>query len=199
MDGGVKNVIHILNRVPSKAVPKTPYELWTSRKTTLNYLHVWGCPAEAKVFNPTQKELDDRTVSCHFIGYLERSKGFRFYCPDRHTKFVEMRHVVFLEDEMVRRSRIPREIALEEKRVCAPMPMIQEPHFSVPVMTVPTVRMTVEMTPVSTIQAIVGTIPIVDFGSSRMTAEDRDVYEPSIHVTPEPVHVEQPVITKVPP
>jgi hypothetical protein len=108
----LKTVIHILNRVPSKAVTKTPYELWIGRKPTLNYLHVWGCPTEAKVFNPTQKKLDDMTVSCHFIGYSERLKGFRFYCPDRHTKFVEMRHAVFLEDEMVRGSRIPREIAL---------------------------------------------------------------------------------------
>jgi hypothetical protein len=87
----LKTIIHILNKVPSKAVPKTLYELWTGRKSTLNYLHVWDCPAEAKVFNPTQKNLDDRTVSCYFIGYLERSKGFRFYCPDRHTKFVEIR------------------------------------------------------------------------------------------------------------
>ena len=47
----LKTAIHILNRVPSKSVPKTPYELWTGRKSTLNYLHVWGCPAEAKVFN----------------------------------------------------------------------------------------------------------------------------------------------------
>jgi hypothetical protein len=147
----LKTVIHILNRVPSKAVPKTPYELWTGRKPTLNFLLVSGCPTEAKVFNPTQKKLDDMTVSCHFIGYLERSKGFRFYYPDRYTKFVETRHTVFLEDEMVRGSRIPQEIALEEKRVCAPMPMIQEPHFSVPVLTVPTVCMTVDMTPVSTV------------------------------------------------
>jgi hypothetical protein len=90
------------------------------------------------------------TVSCHLIGYLERSKGFRFYYPDRHTEFAKMKHAVFLEDEMVRGSRIPREISLEEKRMCAPMPMIQEPHFSLFVLTVPTVHMTVDTTPVST-------------------------------------------------
>jgi hypothetical protein len=195
MDGCTKTTIHILNRVPSKAVPKIPYELWTGRKPTLNYLHVWGCPAEAKVFNPTQKKLDDKTVSYHFIGYPERSKGFRFYCPDRYTKFVEMRHTMFLEDEMVRGSRIPREIALEEKKVCAPMPMIQEPHFSVHVLMVPIVH----MTPTSTVQATVDTVSVVDFGSSRMTAEGRDAYEPSIHATPKLVHVEQPVINEVPP
>jgi hypothetical protein len=56
-------------------------------------------------------------MSCHFIGYPEKSKGCHFYCPDRHTKFVEMRHIIFLEDEMMRGSTFPREISLEEKRV----------------------------------------------------------------------------------
>jgi hypothetical protein len=63
---------------------------------------VWGSPAEAKVFNPNIRKLDPKIVSCHFIGYLEKLKCFRFYCPDRHTKFEETIHVVFLEDEMIR-------------------------------------------------------------------------------------------------
>jgi hypothetical protein len=87
--------VHILNRVPSKSVPKTSYKLWTRRKTTLNYLYVWGYPVEAKVFNPNIEKLDSKTVSCHFIGYSNKSKGFHFYCPDRHTKFIEMRYTVF--------------------------------------------------------------------------------------------------------
>jgi hypothetical protein len=36
----LKTAVHILNRVPSKSVPKSPYEMWTGRKPTLNYLHV---------------------------------------------------------------------------------------------------------------------------------------------------------------
>jgi hypothetical protein len=74
----LKTAIHILNRVPSKAVPKTPYELWTEREPSLKHLRVWGSPAEAKVFNPNIRKLDPKTVSCHFIGYLEKSKGFHF-------------------------------------------------------------------------------------------------------------------------
>lgn len=97
----LKTAAHILNRVPSKSVPKTPYELWTGRKPTLNYLRVWGCRAEARIFNPQLKKLDPKTVSCHFIGYPETSKGYRFYCPDRVTKFVETRHAVFLENNEV--------------------------------------------------------------------------------------------------
>ena len=99
----------------------------------------WGCPAEAKVFNPNIEKLDSKTLSCHFIGYLEKSKGYRFYCPDRHTKFVETRHIMFLEDDMVRGSMIAREINFEGKRVYVPTPMVQEPNFTLPVVVVPIV------------------------------------------------------------
>ena len=43
----LKTAIYILNRVPSKSVSKTPYELWIGRVPSLNHLRVWGSPAEA--------------------------------------------------------------------------------------------------------------------------------------------------------
>lgn len=48
----LKTIVHILNRVPSKLLPKTSYELWIGRKSSINYLHVWGCLAKAKISNP---------------------------------------------------------------------------------------------------------------------------------------------------
>ena len=36
----LKTVVYILNRVPSKAVAKTPYELWTRKKPSIRHLHV---------------------------------------------------------------------------------------------------------------------------------------------------------------
>ena len=98
----LKTACHVLNKVPNKSVPKTPYEIWTGRKPTLNYLLVWGCPAEARVFNPNIGKLDPKTVSCHFIGYPDKSKAYRFYCPNQFTKFVETRHAMFLESEMMK-------------------------------------------------------------------------------------------------
>jgi hypothetical protein len=151
----LKTAIHILNRVPSKAVPKTPYELWTGREPSLKHLRVWRSPAEAKVFNPNIGKLDPKTVSCHFIGYPEKSKGFHFYCSDRYIKFVEMRHTVILEDEMIRGSMVAREIILEEKRVCVPTPMIQEPFFELPVLVAPTVPDTVVSTSVVSFPVVI--------------------------------------------
>jgi len=96
--------------------------------------------AEAKVFYPNIRKLYPKTVSCHFIEYPKKLKGFRFYCPDRHTKFIETRHAVFLEDEMMKGSMVAREIDLEEKRVYAPTPMVQEPFFELPAAATPTLQ-----------------------------------------------------------
>jgi hypothetical protein len=98
---------------------------------------VWGCLAEAKVFNANIGKLDSKIVSCHFISYLDKSKGYHFYCYDRHTKFVETRHVVFLEDDIIRGSMVAREINFEEKRVYVPTPVVQEPYFLLPVAATP--------------------------------------------------------------
>jgi hypothetical protein len=106
-----------------------------------------GEPAEAKVFNPNIEKLDPKTISCHFIGYPKKSKGFCFYCPDRHTKFVETRHIVFLEDEMTRGSVVAQKIDLKEKRVHMSNLMIQELFFELPVVAKPTMQDTVVPTP----------------------------------------------------
>jgi hypothetical protein len=99
------------------------------------------------VFNLNIGKLDSKTVSCHFIGYPERSKGYRFYCPDRHTKIVETRHTVFLEDNMIRGSMVAREISLQEKRVYVPTPMVEEPFFTLPIAVAPIVQDTVALLP----------------------------------------------------
>lgn len=88
-----KTVVYI-HRVPCKSVLKTPYELCTRRKPNLNCLRIWGCSAEARIFNPRYGKLDERTISYHFIGYLNKLKGFRFYYREKHTKFIETRDVI---------------------------------------------------------------------------------------------------------
>ena len=54
----LKTAVHIINKVPTKSIKKTPYELWTNRKPSLKYMHIWGCPAEVKVYNPHERSLD---------------------------------------------------------------------------------------------------------------------------------------------
>ncbi|CAL8075801.1 unnamed protein product [Prunus armeniaca] len=95
----LKTANYLLNRTPTKGVDKTPYEIWCNRKPSFNHLRTWGCRAEAKIYNPMQKKLDSKTVSCYFVGYPDRTKGYIFYCPNHTTRFVETQRAVFIEEE----------------------------------------------------------------------------------------------------
>ena len=64
------------------------------------------------------------------------------------TKFIEIRHAIFLKNDMIRGSMVAREISFEEKRVYVSTSMVQEPFFTLPVVAVPTVHDTIVITPV---------------------------------------------------
>jgi hypothetical protein len=58
--------------------------------------------------------LDERTVSCYFIGYAERSRGYKFYDPTNRTIF-ETNTVKFFDDVMVQRGNT-NQIVFEESQ-----------------------------------------------------------------------------------
>jgi hypothetical protein len=125
----LKMTIHIVNRVPSKSVSKMSCELWTGRKPSLNYLCVWGFPGEGNMFNSNIGKLDSKIVSFHFIGYPYKSKVFCLYYFDRHTKFVEMRHVIFLEDTMMMGAWCFDRLALKRSRFMCPLLRFKSQFF----------------------------------------------------------------------
>ena len=53
----LKTATYILKQVPSKSVSKTPYELWSQKKPSLCYFHVWGCKVEVRQYNPQSKKI----------------------------------------------------------------------------------------------------------------------------------------------
>ncbi|WVZ16658.1 hypothetical protein V8G54_009640 [Vigna mungo] len=110
----LKTVVYLVNRVPSKAVSKTPYELRTRRKPSLRHLHVWGCPTEVRLYNPHEKKLDSRTISGYFIGHPEKSKGYRFYCPNHSTRIVESGNARFIENGQFSGSEESRIVNIQE-------------------------------------------------------------------------------------
>uniref|UniRef100_A0A1J3K4I8 Retrovirus-related Pol polyprotein from transposon TNT 1-94 n=2 Tax=Noccaea caerulescens TaxID=107243 RepID=A0A1J3K4I8_NOCCA len=122
----LRTAVYILNRVPSKAVPKTPFELWKGWKPSLSHLQVWGCPAEARIYNPHEKKLDSRTISGFFIGYPEKSKGFRIYCPNHSTRIVETGNARFYENGEISGSDKVQEVIIQEIRVNIPLPLAPE-------------------------------------------------------------------------
>lgn len=83
-------------------------------------MHIWGCPTKARLYNPHEKKLDSRTVSEHFIGYLERFKGYMFYCPSHNPIIVKTVNVKFIEFSKISGSTKLREVIIEGVYVDVP-------------------------------------------------------------------------------
>ena len=45
---GLETAAFTLNRVPSKSIDKTPYEIWTGKSPSLSFLKIWGFEAFVK-------------------------------------------------------------------------------------------------------------------------------------------------------
>ena len=73
-----------------------------------------GVPSEVRVYNPHEKKLDPRTISGYFIGYAERFKGYRFYCPSHSIRFVESRNAKFLENDLISGSDQSQDVGFEK-------------------------------------------------------------------------------------
>ncbi|KAK8505752.1 hypothetical protein V6N12_024735 [Hibiscus sabdariffa] len=61
-----------LNRVPSKSVQKTPYEIWTRKRPSMPFMKVWGCKAHVK--HQMSTKLEPKSHKCTFVGYPKETK-----------------------------------------------------------------------------------------------------------------------------
>ncbi|KAG9444922.1 hypothetical protein H6P81_016262 [Aristolochia fimbriata] len=99
----LKTVAYLLNRVPSKSVQKTPFELWVGRPPRLGHLVTWGCPARALYTGDDRSKIEPKTLECFFVGYPLHSKGFRLYDKSNGVIF-ESRNVTFLESILIEKT-----------------------------------------------------------------------------------------------
>ena len=75
----LETAIYILNKVSSKSMPSTPYEIWREKKPNLKYHKIWGYLAYIK--RNFRHKLSARTDKYLFVGYPKESIGYLFYHP----------------------------------------------------------------------------------------------------------------------
>ena len=131
----LETAIYILNRVPSKSISSTPYDIWRSKKPNLKYLKIWGCPAYVK--RNFGHKLDARSDRCLFIGYPRNSIGYLFYHPTEQKVFVS-RHATFMKKEFILEKGSGRNIELSEVKkeqieISQPNNHIEEPEYITPI------------------------------------------------------------------
>ena len=87
---------HVHNRIPSKKIKVSQYELWNGGKPNLDYIKVWECVAFYRVVDPKRTKLGPRVMKSVFVGYAENSKAYRLLDLNSNT-MVESRDVEFIE------------------------------------------------------------------------------------------------------
>ena len=100
-----------LNRVPSKSVVKTPYEMWTGKSPSLSFLKIWAC--EVYVKRLQSDKLTPKSDKCFFVGYPKETLGYYFYNRSEGKVFVA-RKGIFLEKEFLKREKSRQKVYLEE-------------------------------------------------------------------------------------
>ena len=91
-------------------------------------MHVWGCPAEARPYKPSEKKLDSKIVSCYFVGYSKKSRGFQLYDPSTRS-FFETDNAKFIEDVKLSGREPLRKMVFEEESISIPIITIGHGHI----------------------------------------------------------------------
>jgi hypothetical protein len=115
----VGTTCYLVNRSPSSALDdKTPHEVMTRKKPSLQHLRVFGCDAYVHVPKENRSKLDKKDEKCIFIGYKDGVKGYNLWNPET-KKTVYSQNVVFRElkdvskQEFLPRQDEPQKLELE--------------------------------------------------------------------------------------
>ena len=78
----VKCAIYVQNRCPhAKLDDQTPQEAWSGQKPTVSHLKVFCSVSYAQVPNQQITKLEDKSKRYIFIGYDEKTKGYKLLDP----------------------------------------------------------------------------------------------------------------------
>jgi hypothetical protein len=103
--------VFTLNRVPTKSVERTPYEIWTGKHPGLSFLKDWRCETYVKCLMSDKLAL--KSDKCFFVGYTRETKGYYFYNKAEDKVFVG-RNGVFMEKEFLSKEVSGSKVQLEE-------------------------------------------------------------------------------------
>jgi hypothetical protein len=93
----VGTTCYLVNQSPSVMLDdKTPHEVWSAKKPSLQHLRVFGCDAYVHVPKENRSKMDKKAEKCIFIGYKDGVKGYKIWNLETKNT-VYNRDVVFRE------------------------------------------------------------------------------------------------------
>jgi len=94
----VDYAIYLSNRCPTINLnDMTPKEAWSRRKLNVSHLKVFGSIGYVHEDDQVRTKLDGKSKKMIFVGYNQKSKGYKLYNPNE-GKMVISRDVEFNEE-----------------------------------------------------------------------------------------------------
>ncbi|KAG7583619.1 Integrase catalytic core [Arabidopsis suecica] len=95
----VMTACYLINRTPTKILQdKSPFEVLTKTKPSLDHLRVFGCVCYVLVPGDQRNKLQAKSTKGMFIGYSTTQKGYKCYVPESRKVLVS-RDVKFVEEK----------------------------------------------------------------------------------------------------
>jgi hypothetical protein len=82
----LETTMFTLNRVPTKSVDKTLYEVWMGRVLNLSFLKIWGCRTFMRRL--MSDKFGPKSDKYFFIGYSRETKDYYFYQRSDNKVFI---------------------------------------------------------------------------------------------------------------
>ena len=96
----VATAAYVRNRmVHSNLEDGVPEGIWTERQASVKHLKVFGCLAYAHLPSQGRRKLDPRARTCIFVGYSNRTRGYRLWDPTIRD-IIYTKHVRFDESKV---------------------------------------------------------------------------------------------------
>ncbi|XP_041786372.1 casein kinase I-like, partial [Anopheles merus] len=86
----VNTATYLQNRLPTKPISKTPFELWTGEKPDLSHLKMFGSRAYVWIPSNKRSKMDAKSKKILFVGYSSHHKAYRFIDPETWPNELKM-------------------------------------------------------------------------------------------------------------
>ncbi|KRX50952.1 Retrovirus-related Pol polyprotein from transposon TNT 1-94 [Trichinella murrelli] len=100
---------YLQNRLPSRSISKTPFELWTGIKPNVEHIQIFGSKAYSYIPKQKRRKWDNKAREGVIVGYGGSKKGYRLLNP--RTNEIWISHSVkIIEDDshMKHESAVPK-------------------------------------------------------------------------------------------
>ena len=99
-----RTTCYLINRSPITALDGGIHEeVWIGKNLNYSHLKIFGCEAFVHIPKENRTKLDDKSMKCIFLGYVDEDLGYRLWDPVKH-KIIRSRDVIFNESEMFKRT-----------------------------------------------------------------------------------------------